>query len=281
MNANLSTTQTAMWELPALDSIFAWAALAILGLSGTLLVAEAVGFLPNTVSRWLARNRLAQTIEILKGFGIDVDDYRKRNRAAELDQTPGATAQQRVQKLLAKHKLKGPISVGRTVRLETDEYYDLMGASCDPSVARALARDLTAQMRAILEERSTTFEDRFSFVAAPKAGAPLLGAAFAQQMRLPLVLHVSEPKFSGAVEPFRARFDCAAVPAKGSRALIVDDSSTGGGKVIDLIEDLRSLGYDVQDVLVVFEPQLKAEDGSAAAQRLAPLNVRLHSIVKT
>ena len=281
MNATAAGAPHVASFLPPLDPFFSWAALGILSLSGMLLVAEAVGFLPDWLSRWLARNRLAQTIQILKGFGIDVDDHRKRNRAAALDQTPGATAVLRVKNLLAKFKLKGPVGVGRTVRLEAGEYYDLMGASCNPSIARSLARDLAAQMRVILEERASTLEDRFDFIATPKAGAPLLGAAFAEQMRLPLVLHADEPKFSGTVEPFRARFDCADVPREGARALIVDDSSTGGGKVIRLIDDLRRLGYEVEDVLVVFEPQLKTEDGSSAALRLEPLNVRLHSIVKT
>ena len=63
--------------------------------------------------------------------------------------------------------------------------------------------------------------------------------------------------------------------------MIVDDSSTGGGKAARLIRDLRACGWVVSDFIVVFEPQLKANTGQNAAARLQPLGVRLHSIVKT
>ena len=62
---------------------------------------------------------------------------------------------------------------------------------------------------------------------------------------------------------------------------MVDDSSTGGGKALKLIEDLRSCGWQVNDFLVVFEPQLKVPTNDNAAERLKPKDVVLHSIVKT
>jgi orotate phosphoribosyltransferase len=71
------------------------------------------------------------------------------------------------------------------------------------------------------------------------------------------------------------------LPPQGSRGLIVDDSSTGGGKAARLIKDLRNSGWEVSDFLVVFEPQLKVGTGQNAAARLGPQGVTLHSIVKT
>lgn len=277
----MNTTEATISSLPSFDSFFSWIAVTLIGLSGALFVAEALGFLPARFTRWMNRNRLAQTLEILTAFGVDVDGARRRNRAAALDQTPGETVVQRTGRLLKKFRLTGTFAVGHTVRLTSDHFHDVMGATCNPALAKSLARDLTAHWRTIISDHAEAVEDRFDFVATPKMGSPLLGAAFAELMRKPLVLHVDEPKFDGGAERFRRSFDCDVVPDQGTRALIVDDSSTGGGKVIRLIEDLRDMGYKVEDVLVVFEPQLKSDEGANAAHRLQPLKVRLHSIVKT
>ena len=266
--------------IPSLDGLFGSIALGLIGLSGVLFVAEALGFLPNGVTKWLNRNRLSQTLDILEAFGIDVDGARRRNRAATLDQTPGNTILKRTEATLARYKIAGPVAVGQTMRLTADHYHDLMGASCNPTIARAIARDLTAHWRRVITDPSETATDEFDFVVTPKGGAPLLGAAFAELVRKPFVLHAGEPKFEGG-DKFRALFDCDEKPKEGARALIVDDSSTGGGKAIRLINDLRDLGYRVDDLLVVFEPQLKTAEGASAAQRLQPLGVRLHSIVET
>lgn len=74
----------------------------------------------------------------------------------------------------------------------------------------------------------------------------------------------------------RKRFDCAEVPEPGSRALIVDDSTTGGRMVCETIRDLRKYGYKVSECLVVFEPQNKD-----AKKKLEQQNVKLLSICKT
>ena len=74
----------------------------------------------------------------------------------------------------------------------------------------------------------------------------------------------------------RKRFDCAEVPAKGSRALIVDDSTTGGRMVLSAVEDLRKYGYDVSECLVVFEPCQKD-----ARKKLQQQGIQLLSICKT
>lgn len=74
----------------------------------------------------------------------------------------------------------------------------------------------------------------------------------------------------------RKWFDCAVIPPKGSKALIVDDSTTGGRMVLKVIEDLRKYGYDVSECLVVFEPQNKD-----ARKKLSDQEVNLISIVKT
>ena len=272
---------TSVATLPSLDGIFSWLALTILGLAGALFLAESVGFLPSRFTRWLNRNRLSQTLSILEAFGIDIDRARKHNRAGTLDQTSGATLAERVHKFLSNFRLDGPVTIGRTFRQPTDVFYNLMGATTDTANARLLARDLSAKWRQLLSDPNSAVEDRFDFVATPKLGSPLLGAAFAELMRVPLALHVPEAKFESDKHAFAAVFDCTVLPAAGSRALVVDDSSTGGGKIINLVVELRRLGYQVSDVLVVFEPQAKVQAEQNAAERMSPYSLRLHAIIKT
>ena len=52
----------------------------------------------------------------------------------------------------------------------------------------------------------------------------------------------------------RKWFDCAMIPPKGSKALIVDDSTTGGRMVLSVIDHLREYGFYVSECLMVFEP---------------------------
>lgn len=74
----------------------------------------------------------------------------------------------------------------------------------------------------------------------------------------------------------RKKFDCAKIPKVNSRALIVDDSTTGGRMVCETVDDLRKYGYIVSECLVVFEPQNKD-----AKQKLSQKQVNLLSICKT
>ena len=156
-----------------------------------------------------------------------------------------------------------------------------MGATTDINVARAYARDLSALWRSLAGRAGAVANTNIDFIVAPKAGSPLLGSCFAELMGKPLLLHNHELKFRSRPEDPKARFDCNVLPPAGSRGLIVDDSSTGGGKAVRLIEDLRHCGWDVSDFLVVFEPQIKATTRQNAAERVRPMDVALHSIVKT
>jgi orotate phosphoribosyltransferase len=112
------------------------------------------------------------------------------------------------------------------------------------------------------------------FVVTPKAGSPILGYEFARNLNLPFVIHSSEKKFATEPDEFSAHFDCIPPPLEHGRGLIVDDSSTGGTKVLELIDDLRRFGYNTKDCLIVFEPQLKE-----ARRKIREKGVRLHSII--
>ena len=59
------------------------------------------------------------------------------------------------------------------------------------------------------------------------------------------------------------------------KALIVDDSTTGGRKVLDIIDDLRKYNYEITDCLVVFVPI-----GKNVENKLKEKNVNLHKIIE-
>jgi len=255
--------------------------LSVLALSSLFVVAEVVGFLPPKLSNRINRNRLHQTMRLLKEFGVDTDTPKRTNNVAGLEQIPGRDLAERVIKQLETAKIKHPVEIGTQVPVLGDYYIDLMGATTDIKVAGVYARDLSALWRSLADVGGPVANINIDFIVAPKAGSPLLASCFAELLRKPLLLHNHEPKFRSDPDDPKALFDCKELPASGSRGLMVDDSSTGGGKAVKLIEDLRHCGWNVSDFLVVFEPQLKAGTQQNAAARLRSKGVTLHSIVKT
>lgn len=260
-----------------INNLILWA----LAFSGLIAVLEVVGFLPGWLSRWINRNRLSETMRLLKQFGVDVDTPRRANSVARLEKIAGKDLAARVTGRTEEAKIRHAVSVGTQIVLPGDHFIDLMGATSDLNVAEMYARDLTALWRQLADIGGPIANNDIEFVVTPKTGSPLLGAAFAKALGKPLLLHNPEPKFrSDPLDP-KAFFDCREVPKAGARGLIVDDSSTGGGKAAKLIDDVARFGWELSDFLVVFEPQLKVSTGQNAAERLKPKGVTLHSIIKT
>lgn len=259
-----------------------WAISAILGLSGFLVVMEALGFLPARMSKYLNRNRLAQTLEALQAMGVDVESIRKKNTVVGLPEKSAAkTIQDRVKSRLDHIKIKGPLLIGNTEAVVETAYINLMGATSEPAVARQFARDLAAHWRNLIESNRDVANYDIDFIVTPKSGSPLLGYELAQILGKPFAMYSAEPKFRKEPQIAESHFDCWPIPSKGSRALLVDDSSTGGGKAIAAVKHLRGFGFLVSDFLVVFEPLSKVETGQNAENRLKSLDVNLHSILKT
>jgi len=252
-----------------------------LGISSLFVVAEVLGFLPEKLSNKINRNRLRETMRLLKEFGVDVETPKRVNGVARLEQIPGKDLAERVTGRLRAATIDHEVTVGAEVSVPGDHYIDLMGATADLPTARMYARDLAAMWRKLAEVGGPVSEVAIDFVVTPKGGSPLLGACFAELLKKPLLLHNENAKFRSDPEDPRARFDCRELPAAASRGLIVDDSSTGGGKAERLVKDLRECGWAVSDFLVVFEPQIKAATSQNARERLRPAGVALHSIVKT
>lgn len=156
-----------------------------------------------------------------------------------------------------------------------------MGATCKPENAIQAAQLLSSHWRNLIGAAGTQEIPDFDFVVAPKAGSPFIAYEFAKLHQKPLLLHNEQPKFQSDDVDFAALFDAAYKPKAGARALMVDDSTTGGRKAVDTIQHLRDAGFTVSDFLVVFEPLTKKAIGRNAAATLSAVDVRLHSIIKT
>jgi orotate phosphoribosyltransferase len=260
-----------------LDSLTLTGVVLLLSISTIITLADSLGFLPYRLSKWLNRNRLAPTIAVLKEFGIDSESYKRRNIAKKF---PSYFNSDNLE-ISVKHELsditiRKPINIviGQASSVQTDQYIDLMGVSVNSEKSELFARYLSTYWHQLLVKNEVS-SDNFDFVITPKNGSPILGYEFSKLVNKPFGLHTYRDKFKGT-SCIHQRFDFIHPPENGAKALIVDDSTTGGRMVIEAINDLRKFGYAVTDCLVVFEPQLKN-----ARELIASEQVRLHSIIKT
>lgn len=278
----MESTTSSPVNLPPLDGVFGWIVLTILGLSTIIFVLDSVGFLPRWLRRIVYRNRSSQTIQVLKDLGFEVEKVKRENRASRISERRSADQLEKAATRLTEQvTIRKPLTVGRVDAVETSSFIDLMGASCSPENSISAAQLLSSLWRNLIGSAGTQDLPDFDFVVAPKAGSPFIAYEFAKLHNKPLVLHNEQQKFQSNDSDFAAFFDAAEKPADGSRALLVDDSTTGGRKAMDTIGHLRDAGYQVSDFLVVFEPLIKKKIERNAAERLSSVDVRLHSIIKT
>ena len=253
-----------------MDNVVNFILILIGSISTILLVLEASGLLPLKFSRLLHKNKLGTTIDVLNELGFDLKEKKKK-----LKECLTSDSSFRVQDKLAKITIYEKVEIGKTQNgYIFPNYIDLMGSTTFQRNATDFARELNT-FKENLDEKL-----EFDFVVTSKLGSPILGYEFANLLGVPLVLHSDEEKFRlfNANNDPRAKFDfgCIYGNAKLKKALIVDDSTTGGRKVINIIKDLRKNGYEVTDCLVVFAPQ-----GKNAYEKLDKENVKLHSLVQT
>ncbi len=251
-----------------MDNITNFILISIGSISTILLVAEASGFLPLKLSRLLHRNKLAITIDVLNELGLDIKEKKQL-----LNKCLNLSSSQRIQNKLTKITINEEVEIGKSQNgYVYPNYIDLMGSSTLQRNAKDFARELNTYQ----EKLENKLE--FDFIVTSKLGSPILGYEFANLLEVPLVLHSEEEKFrltNGKEDP-RAIFDFSCLQLNLSKALIVDDSTTGGRKVINIIKDLKKYGYKVTDCLVVFAPQ-----GKNAYEKLEKQQVKLHSIIQT
>lgn len=251
--------------------------IALLGFSTLIQICDMIGFLPEWLRKRLRVNKSQDTLEVLKEFGINTNMYRRKNAIVGIPRDyDSKNLENDIGKKLEELKININVSVGKTRKTELNYYIDLIGHSCSEECAQAYARILTSYWADMIENSLSVNNPVIDFVVTPKDGSPILGYEFAKLINKPFVLHEESPRFDSEEDDMRKWFDCAAIPPDGSKALIVDDSTTGGRKVLSTIEDLRKYGYIVSECLVVFEPQNKD-----ARKKLFDQDVNLISVVKT
>lgn len=249
----------------------------LLAISTLIQVMDMCGLMPERFRKWLKLNRSQDTLDILRELGININQYKKHNAIVDLPRDYASeTIEQDTLRNLESIKIKKMVSVDRTRQTKVDYYIDLIGYSCDSKYAEAYARLLSSHWANVIETTQRVKTPNFDFVVTPKEGSPILGYEFAKLIGKPLVIHESSSRFESREEDMCTRFDCALIPKKGSTALIVDDSTTGGRMVLSTIVDLKRYGYNVTECLVVFEPCNKD-----ARKKLNNQGVNLISIVKT
>ena len=248
----------------------------LLAISTLVGILDFIGFLPKKIRNWLKLNRMDGTLELLKELGIDIDQHRRSNIALKY---PKKFTDENIEEVtnnaLKKYKITKKVSVGHHRPTELDYYYDLIGATCNEKVAQYFAHILSTYWSSHLTGKNKIENYYFDFIVTPKAGSPLLGYEFSKLVDKPFVLHEDTERF-GLEDDMRVVFDCYQIPDKGTTALIVDDSTTGGSMVCRTIDDLRKYGYQVYTCFVVFEPKSKN-----ARERILDQNVELVSVVQT
>lgn len=198
------------------------------------------------------------TLNALKEVGIDIERYKRNNKALAFpNDIEASKIASSVKKGLEKYKIDKSYAVGHYSPTALDYYYDLIGGTCDPNTAEYFALLLSSFWANNLTNRDIVANADFDFIVTPKGGSPLLGYEFAKLINKPFVLHEEVARFRDNHDDMRRWFNCSEVPAKGSIALIVDDSTTGGTMFSNTIAHLREYGYNVYTCLVVFEVQAK------------------------
>ena len=250
---------------------FTKAILMIIGISSVLGALDATGlinYIPK-LNRLSMEAKVKKTMTLLKEFGIDPDENKRLVQSSKipLQSTCG------VDKLIPACTISKPVSVGRTESVNVDCFWDVIGDSTNEKRAILYARALSSEYKKLLRTGSIS---EFDFVVTPKNGSPILGYEFAKILQKDFALFCNVPKYylEDGHEEWHQYFDMHPIPNK-KKALIVDDSTTGGRMVIETVNKLRKFGYTVEHCLVVFELQHKCP---LPSEKLLEEKVKLHYI---
>lgn len=264
-----------VWDLIA-QNFITQIIMVLLSLSTLIGILDYVGLLPKKIRKKLLLNKMDNELALLQEMGINREQYRRVNLALKYPRKfSGQDIKAAALEVMEKFKITKSVSVGHHRLTEVKYYYDLIGATCDGEIAEYFAHILSTYWAFCMEDVNRIYKYEYDFIVTPKGGSPILGYEFSKLAEKPFVLHEEGKRFSGE-EDMRTIFDCNIIPEKGTTALIVDDSTTGGTMVCNAICDLRKYGYQVYTCLVIFEPKNKN-----ARERLSDVGVQLVSIVET
>jgi orotate phosphoribosyltransferase len=247
----------------------------ILAVGGLPAILDYAGFLPQWLARWIARNRLESTLQALKRIGVRVSWNEEQQTLNIIQRTLSATSimepayKVHLRHLLDEDSFVGSVDIGVTRKFTSEKFIDVMGGSTDPARVKEYARILNTHLGI------ENIPD-FDLIATPKEGTPILGYEFSVLTGKPLILGVIEKaKNASQIMGNHVILDYPkSLLLQDKRALLVDDSTTGGRKMMDLAEELRRAGVTVEDAFVLFEPK-----GKGAREKLKRQGINLHAIV--
>ena len=237
---------------------------------GALEATGLINYIPK-LNRISLEAKVKKTIAILREFGIEPNENKALIKSSKISQHNGD-----IKGLISNCTISKPVSVGKTEAVTTESFWDVIGDSTNEKKAILYARALTTKYKDLL--RKNLMSD-FDFVVTPKNGSPILGYEFSRILKKDFALHSSDEKYflsNGDVE-WHQYFDMHPKPKQGATALIVDDSTTGGRKIMEIIDHLRHFGYKVNNCLVIFEPQIKKP---LPSEKFSEMKVKLHYIEK-
>ncbi|MBA4054669.1 MAG: hypothetical protein C0490_08160 [Marivirga sp.] len=244
----------------------------ILAFSGIVSVADSVGLLPPSWARWLARNRVDSILAAMKKLGVRLvaDNYDRRTVTRKIFETLNISTpeyKRRLSHMLTEDTFQSAVQIGGTRLFHSNEFIDVIGASTSHTRVVEYAKILNSGFNA----------ESFDVIATPKLGSPILGYEFARLNNKPFVLGVHEKvkDTDGNLGLHNFLDFPTTLNLQGKRCLIVDDSTTGGRKMIELINKLREAGCLVEHALVLFEPK-----GKDARGKLAAVEVDLYSLME-
>lgn len=212
-----------------LDNIIMQIFLLLSAISTLLAIFETFGFMDRRITKWLKMNKAEPTIQVLKELGVDIDRVRRANISSQMTEYfDKNNLPKTVENELEKFRLKGPFQIGRTQLATVQSYIDLMGATTDPQNALQFARCLSTHWRNIILDKTLVQNPIFDFVVTPKMGSPILGYEFSKLINKPFAIFTGEDKFVSKEYALKSQLDYTGEIKEKMRALIVDDSTTGG-----------------------------------------------------
>lgn len=254
------------------NSVILW----LLSVATLIFILDVIGLLPPRVAKWLAKNRLDSTIRALQSLGVRVSwDGDKPSPSTLLSRTVhsllGKEPEYRshLTAMLAQHTMATEVDVGQRRTFAAASFIDVIGNTTHPETARQYARILYTHLHAegLLD---------FDFVATPKDGAPLLGYEFAILAGKPFILGVCDKGRdpTGKIRSHLILDYPLHMSLEAQRGILIDDSTTGGRKMVDLAKVLRAEGATITKAAVLFEPI-----GKGARKLLEENKIELNSIV--
>lgn len=247
----------------------------ILALATVISVLESNGFLPKFIAKWLARNRLESTIKALQALGVRVThdetdtNIKLANKLLDKTKVKELAYKTELRGMLLEDSFTGDLHIGATTYFQSGQFIDVIGSSTNPKRAVRYAKLLHTHAK--IEEIND-----FDVVATPRSGSPILGYEFARLCQKPFIVD-SPNKVTDASKTMGAHANLdfpQSLILKDKSVLIVDDSTTGGRKQIELANLLRAEGAKVEKSLILFEPK-----GKGAREKLTLNKIKLYSII--